>query len=106
MACVTDGLTTKLKFCSSHDLNDRLLPGVVYFDQRLGCCALQTLVKIAIFNVFCSKKLKKARNLQQNFAKKHVFLSLHQKKNHFFGNKTVDQRSEANFKKPVFANFF
>ena len=48
---------------------------VVYFDQRLGAaqCAPQRLVEIVIFSVFCAKKLKKARNLQQNFAKNTFF---------------------------------
>ena len=48
---------------------------VVYFDQRLGAaqCAPQRLVEIVIFSDFCAKKLKKARNLQQNFAKTRFF---------------------------------
>ena len=71
------------------------------------------LVKIVIFSVFGAKK---ARNLQQIFAKKHVFLVCIQmlvdcfipqkcvlrEKSSFFGNKTVDQRSGANLKKPIF----
>ena len=36
-------------------------------------CAFQTLVEIVIFSVFNSKKLKKARNLKQNFAKNMFF---------------------------------
>ena len=39
--------------------------------------ALQTLVDIVIFCIFCAKKLKKARNLKQNFAK-NTFFSLSQ----------------------------
>ena len=48
------------------------------FQPVFGCCAPKTLVEICDFNIFNSKKLKKAKNLQQNFAKKHVFLSWHQ----------------------------
>ena len=43
------------------------------YQPAFGCCALLTLVEIVIFSVFYAKKLKKARNLQQIFAKKHVF---------------------------------
>ena len=32
----------------------------------------------SLFERFLQQKAKKARNLQQNFEKKHVFLSLHQ----------------------------
>ena len=31
------------------------------FRPALGCCALQTLVKIVIFSVFCAKKPKKQK---------------------------------------------
>ena len=34
------------------------------FWPAFGCCALQTLIEIVIFNVFSAKKLKKARKLQ------------------------------------------
>ena len=47
------------------------------FRPKFGCCAPQMLVKIVIFSVFSAKKLKKARNLQQIFAKDMFFLSLH-----------------------------
>ena len=40
------------------------------FRPAFGCCALQTLIETVIFSVFYAKKLKKARNLQQIFAKK------------------------------------
>ena len=40
------------------------------FQPAFGCCALQTLVERVIFSIFCPKRLKKTRNLQQNFAKK------------------------------------
>ena len=43
------------------------------FHPAFGCCTPQKLVKIVIFSVFCAKKLKKARNLQQNFAKNTFF---------------------------------
>ena len=42
---------------------------VVYFNQRLGAA----LVDIFNFSVFNGKKLKKARNLHQNFAKNTFF---------------------------------
>ena len=48
-------------------------PQCCIFQPTFGGCALQTLVEIVIFRVFNSKKLKKARNLQQNFAKTHFF---------------------------------
>ena len=56
------------------------------FRPAFGCCTLQTLVEIVIFSVFAAKKLKKQEK----------------EKAHFFGNKTVDQRSGANLKKTVF----
>ena len=31
------------------------------FQSAFECCALQTMVKIVIFRIFCAKKLKKAR---------------------------------------------
>ena len=65
------------------------------FRPAFGCCALQTLIETVIFSVFYAKKLKKARNLQQIFAKKQLFL-----------NKTVDQRFGANLKKHVFFKKF
>ena len=48
------------------------------FRPAFGCCALQTLVEIVIFNVFAAKNLKKARNLQQILAKDSFFFNLHQ----------------------------
>ena len=39
------------------------------FWPAFGCCALRTLVEIVIFSAFAAKNLKKARNLQQIFAK-------------------------------------
>ena len=43
------------------------------FWPAFGCCAFQTLIKMTIFSVFCSKNLKKARNLQQILAKHSFF---------------------------------
>ena len=43
------------------------------FWPAFGCCAPQTLVEIVIFSVLCSKKLKKARNLEKIFAKNKIF---------------------------------
>ena len=40
------------------------------FQPAFGCCALQTLVEIFIFNVF-ELKMRKKRNLQKNLAKKY-----------------------------------
>ena len=43
------------------------------FRPAFGCCAVQSLVKRIIFSIFSAKKLKKARNLQQIFAKNMFF---------------------------------
>ena len=39
-----------------------------------GCCTLQLMVEICSFNVFHTKKLKIAKELGQNLAKKNSFL--------------------------------
>ena len=86
------------------------------FRPVFGCCALQGLVEIFIFNFFV---LKRKKNLFQNFG---FFLSLHQNagpvfhtqkktffsfsplktgKNIFFSeNKTLDQHSGASLRNP------
>ena len=43
------------------------------FRPAFGCCALQTLVEIVIFSIFAAKNPKKARNLQQIYAKNSFF---------------------------------
>ena len=47
--------------------------GCCIFRPAFGCCALQTLVEIVIFSFFSAKKLKKAINFQQIFAKNMFF---------------------------------
>ena len=47
------------------------------FQPAIGCWALQTLVEIVIFSVFCAKKLLKSKKVGAKFCKKHVYLSLH-----------------------------
>ena len=48
------------------------------FQPAFGCCALETLVEIVIFSIFCAKKAKKSKKFEAKFCKKHVFLGLHQ----------------------------
>ena len=61
-----------------------IVMSVVYFDQRLGAAHSKTLVEIVIFSIF-QKKLA--------IFSKNKFLPI---------KRTVDQRSGANLKKPVF----
>ena len=56
-----------------HTMKCLLIRNCCIFWPAFGCCALQTLVEMAFFSIYCAKKLKKARNLQQNYAK-HIFL--------------------------------
>ena len=58
-----------------------LLPLCCIFQPVFGCCALQIIVEIWVFNIFCAKKLKKeekAQKSRQNWAKL-FFFDLHPK---------------------------
>ena len=70
-------------YCPSNSIISRN-PKCCIFQPAFGCCALQTMVKIVTFSLFCAKNLKKARNLQQISAKKSFFLHLHQNTGRLF----------------------
>ena len=75
---------------------------VVYFDQRLGAAHSKGWQKYAFSMFFCLEAEKNAK--KEKFAAKiRRFLRLHQTlADGFLGNKTLDQRLGANFKKTVF----
>ena len=60
-----------IRYASILQIYERIICCIFWL--AFECSALQTLVKIVIFNVFNCKKLKKARNLQQNFARNMFF---------------------------------
>ena len=55
------------------------------FRPELGCCALQTLVKICFLNIFHTKMLKKHKNWGFRFAPKRWSKVLFQEKHVFIG---------------------
>ena len=59
----------------AYNLGDKV--GCCIFWPAFGRCALQTLVRLCFFSIFCAKKLKKRKkNWPQNLAKKIIWLLL------------------------------
>ena len=48
----------------SIEISNHLIWVCCIFQPAFGCCTIQMLVKIVLFGVFCSKKLKNAKKLQ------------------------------------------
>ena len=72
------------------------------FRPGFGCCALQTLVQILFFNVFCAKRLKRrkgkkfeAKFSKTNFAPARWSMVLFLEKNKFSVEKTMFYKQKA-----------